>query len=147
MALGFIVSYYLNALVDSTHRATVLSFKGVAFNLVYGFISLSLPSYYGPFEMVQHAGRRRTRSGLPPIVARVRFVHLRDLLPATAPTPVSHSDGMAQSPTRSAIIHLTRRCSDQARCRRDSSAGCMDDVEHRLVRKWRCRAGREFSGG
>ena len=40
MALGFIVSYYLNALVDSAHRATVLSFKGVAFNLGYGFISL-----------------------------------------------------------------------------------------------------------
>lgn len=40
MAVGFMVSYYLNALVDSSHRATVLSFKGVAFNLGYGFISL-----------------------------------------------------------------------------------------------------------
>jgi MFS family permease len=40
MALGYMVSYYLNALVDSNHRATVLSFKGVAFNLGYGFISL-----------------------------------------------------------------------------------------------------------
>jgi len=40
MALGFMVSYYLNAIVDSKHRATVLSFKGVAFNLGYGFISL-----------------------------------------------------------------------------------------------------------
>jgi hypothetical protein len=40
MALGYIVSYYLNAIVDSAHRATVLSFKGVAFNLGYGFISL-----------------------------------------------------------------------------------------------------------
>ena len=40
MALGYIISYYLNALVDSNHRATVLSFKGVAFNLGYGFISL-----------------------------------------------------------------------------------------------------------
>lgn len=39
-ALGYIVSYYLNALVDSSHRATVLSFKGVSFNLGYGFISL-----------------------------------------------------------------------------------------------------------
>jgi hypothetical protein len=34
------VSYYLNAIVDSERRATVLSFKGVAFNLGYGFISL-----------------------------------------------------------------------------------------------------------
>lgn len=40
MALGYIVSFYLNALVDSRHRATVLSFKGVAFNLGYGFVSL-----------------------------------------------------------------------------------------------------------
>ena len=40
MALGYMISYYLNALVDSSHRATVLSFKGLAFNLGYGFISL-----------------------------------------------------------------------------------------------------------
>jgi MFS family permease len=40
MALGYIISYYLNALVDSSHRATVLSFKGLSFNLGYGFISL-----------------------------------------------------------------------------------------------------------
>jgi MFS family permease len=40
MALGYMVSYYINAVVDSGHRATVLSFKGVAFNLGYGFISL-----------------------------------------------------------------------------------------------------------
>ena len=40
MALGYFVSYYLNAIVDSSHRATVLSFKGLVFNLGYGFISL-----------------------------------------------------------------------------------------------------------
>ena len=40
MALGYFVSYYLNSLVDASHRATVLSFKGVALNLGYGFISL-----------------------------------------------------------------------------------------------------------
>jgi MFS family permease len=40
MALGYVVSHYLNAIADSSHRATVLSFKGVAFNLGYGFISL-----------------------------------------------------------------------------------------------------------
>jgi MFS family permease len=40
MILGYMVSYYLNALVDSHHRATVLSFKGLVFNLGYGFISL-----------------------------------------------------------------------------------------------------------
>jgi len=40
MALGYMISYYLNAIVDSSHRATVLSFKGLAFNLGYGFLSL-----------------------------------------------------------------------------------------------------------
>lgn len=49
-ALGYIVSYYLNALADSSHRATVLSFKGVAINLGYGFISLL-------FALVLRAGR------------------------------------------------------------------------------------------
>jgi MFS family permease len=39
-AVGFAVSHYLNAIVDSHHRATVLSFKGLAFNLGYGFVSL-----------------------------------------------------------------------------------------------------------
>jgi MFS family permease len=40
MVLGYMMSYYLNAIADSAHRATVLSFKGVATNLAYGFISL-----------------------------------------------------------------------------------------------------------
>jgi MFS family permease len=40
VAIGFILSYYLNALVESGRRATVLSFKGVAFNLGYGLVSL-----------------------------------------------------------------------------------------------------------
>ncbi len=40
MALGYMVSYYLNSIADSAHRATVLSFQGVASNLGYGFISL-----------------------------------------------------------------------------------------------------------
>ena len=38
--LGFIVSSTLNAEVDSAQRATVLSFKGLIFNLGYGFASL-----------------------------------------------------------------------------------------------------------
>ena len=39
-AVAYLVSYYLNAAVDSRHRATVLSFKGLAFNLGYGMVSL-----------------------------------------------------------------------------------------------------------
>jgi MFS family permease len=40
MALGFILSSTLNELVSSEQRATVLSFKGLVFNLGYGFVSL-----------------------------------------------------------------------------------------------------------
>ena len=39
-ALGFFMSNTLNALVDAEQRATVLSFKGLVFNLGYGFASL-----------------------------------------------------------------------------------------------------------
>lgn len=38
--IAFSVSTYLNQLVDSHHRATVLSFKGVTINLAYSAISL-----------------------------------------------------------------------------------------------------------
>jgi MFS family permease len=38
--LGTFLSHYLNASVDSTHRATVLSFRGLSLNLAYGAIGL-----------------------------------------------------------------------------------------------------------
>jgi len=38
--VNFFTSHYLNALVDSRHRATVLSFRGLALNLGFGGISL-----------------------------------------------------------------------------------------------------------
>ena len=59
--IGFSVSTYLNALVDSHHRATVLSFKGLAFNFAYGAISLlfalalHLVPGSTPQEQVAHA--------------------------------------------------------------------------------------------
>jgi MFS family permease len=37
---SYFVSYYLNKITDSKHRATVLSFKGLSFNLAYGVIGL-----------------------------------------------------------------------------------------------------------
>ncbi len=40
-AVAYLVSFYLNAAVDSRQRATVLSFKGLAFNLGYGLVSLA----------------------------------------------------------------------------------------------------------
>ena len=38
--LTFFLSSYLNALVDSAERATILSFRGLAFNMGYGFASV-----------------------------------------------------------------------------------------------------------
>lgn len=38
-------SYYINKEVDSAHRATVLSFKGLALNLGLGFASLLYTVY------------------------------------------------------------------------------------------------------
>ena len=40
MLTSFCVSHYLNQLADSAHRATVLSFKGLAFNGAYGLIGV-----------------------------------------------------------------------------------------------------------
>jgi MFS family permease len=37
---SFFTSHYLNKITDSFHRATVLSFKGLAFNAAYGIIGL-----------------------------------------------------------------------------------------------------------
>jgi len=37
---GFFVSYYLNNITESGQRATVLSFKGLSYNLAYGSIGL-----------------------------------------------------------------------------------------------------------
>ncbi len=39
--LNFFLSHYLNALADPASRATLLSFRGLAFNLGYGFVSLA----------------------------------------------------------------------------------------------------------
>jgi len=38
--VGFYVSYFVNQQASSSRRATVLSFKGLAYNLSYGFIGL-----------------------------------------------------------------------------------------------------------
>lgn len=56
-AVGYQVSYYLNAAVDSHRRATVLSFKGLAFNLGYGFVSLA---YAGALRALRAGGAEET---------------------------------------------------------------------------------------
>ena len=40
LLVGFFISYYLNQVTESSQRATVLSFKGLSFNLAYGFIGI-----------------------------------------------------------------------------------------------------------
>lgn len=40
MLVSFFTSHYLNRITDSKQRATVLSFKGLAFNLAYGLIGI-----------------------------------------------------------------------------------------------------------
>jgi MFS family permease len=57
--LGFFVSHYLNeAVTDSRRRATVLSFRGLAFNLAYGGVGLLFAALsralrsHGPPEVV-----------------------------------------------------------------------------------------------
>ena len=40
MLTSFFASHYLNLITDSKHRATVLSFKGLSFNLAYGMIGI-----------------------------------------------------------------------------------------------------------
>jgi hypothetical protein len=56
-AVSYQVSYYLNAAVDSHRRATVLSFKGLAFNLGYGFVSLA---YAGALRALRGGGPEET---------------------------------------------------------------------------------------
>jgi len=44
--MNFFSSHYLNQLVDSRHRATVLSFRGLTFNLGYGVMLLVYAGIY-----------------------------------------------------------------------------------------------------
>jgi MFS family permease len=54
--LNFFMSHYLNQRVDSNHRATVLSFKGLAFNLGYGAMGLLYGALYRATQLTLPAG-------------------------------------------------------------------------------------------
>jgi hypothetical protein len=57
MMTSFFTSHYLNALTPSHQRATVLSFKGLAFNAAYGFIGVvfaALVRHFRAGEMSRH---------------------------------------------------------------------------------------------
>jgi len=57
---SFFLSHYLNQITDSSQRATVLSFKGLFYNLAYGIIgvlySLLLTFLHGQISLEQFAG-------------------------------------------------------------------------------------------
>lgn len=103
-ANGFFVSYYLNALVDSKHRATVLSFKGVAFNLAYGFVGL-LFALVLKSSQEGHAADEALRRGLGLLplwlllalgILFLVFYHRRKTLVFSQPSPEA-SVGLASS--------------------------------------------------
>ena len=52
----FLQSHYLNQLVDSKHRATVLSFRGLAVNVSYGVMSLVFAAAIAGFEATNPFG-------------------------------------------------------------------------------------------
>lgn len=49
--VSFFTSHYLNKITDSHQRATVLSFKGLAFNLAYGFIGFAFASLIAALKL------------------------------------------------------------------------------------------------
>jgi len=53
MFTSFFTSYYLNRITDSCQRATVLSFKGLAFNLAYGLIGVA---FAGLIQVLRETG-------------------------------------------------------------------------------------------
>ena len=56
---SYFTSHYLNTLTDSSQRATVLSFKGLVFNVAYGCIGLA---YAGVIQLLRH-----DQTGLHPL--------------------------------------------------------------------------------
>jgi hypothetical protein len=59
---AFFVSHYLNRVVSSEQRATVLSFKGLAFNLGYGLIGLM---YAALLAVLRSGNHREAALGSP----------------------------------------------------------------------------------
>jgi hypothetical protein len=55
MLVSFFTSHYLNTITESHQRATVLSFKGLAFNAAYGFIGLVFAGLIQHFRQGQAA--------------------------------------------------------------------------------------------
>jgi MFS family permease len=55
--VSFFTSHYLNKITESHQRATVLSFKGLAFNLAYGFIGFVFAALIATLKQQKSAGQ------------------------------------------------------------------------------------------
>ena len=63
--LNFFTSHYLNARVDSRHRATVVSFRGLALNLGFGALSLLYATLLRGLEKTSDDAFRESLTWLP----------------------------------------------------------------------------------
>ncbi len=70
----FLQSHYLNQLVGSDQRATVLSFRGLAVNVSYGLMSLAFAGAVAGVEAAGLIGSRVTPAGAVPEMPAFRFV-------------------------------------------------------------------------
>jgi MFS family permease len=64
MFTSFFTSSYLNRITDSYQRATVLSFKGLAFNLAYGLIGIAFAALIRVLREIDAAGYQAAGSVL-----------------------------------------------------------------------------------
>jgi len=70
MLTSFFTSHYLNEITDSVHRATVLSFKGLAFNAAYGLIGLF---YAGLIQVLRATSEEKYPDWSSPAVKNAAF--------------------------------------------------------------------------
>jgi MFS family permease len=70
----FLQSHYLNQLVGSDRRATVLSFRGLAVNVSYGLMSLAFAGAVAGVEAVGLTGSQAAPAGAAPEMHAFRFV-------------------------------------------------------------------------
>lgn len=70
----FLQSHYLNQVVGSDQRATVLSFRGLAVNVSYGLMSLAFAGAVAGVEAAGLTGSHITPGGAAPEMPAFRFV-------------------------------------------------------------------------
>ena len=70
----FLQSHYLNQLVDSDRRATVLSFRGLAVNVAYGLMSLAFAAAVAAVDRETAGGGTSAAGGTPAAMGAFRTV-------------------------------------------------------------------------